>query len=74
MVLTNGVVRGGRTGGRSGGRTRRGGRGGSNARYGEGDVSQDENEQGHSEILIGEISMGKGEGVRITSVFLTYDT
>ena len=58
----NGVVRGGRTGGRSGGRTGRGGRGGSNARYGEGDVNQDENEHGHSEILIGEISMGKGEG------------
>ena len=58
----NGVVRGGRTGGRSSGRTGRGGRGGGNMRYGEGDVNQDENEQGHSEILIGEISMGKGEG------------
>ena len=58
----NGVVRGGRTGGRSGGRTGRGGRGGGYTRFGEGDADGDSNEQGHSEVLIGEISMGTGEG------------
>ena len=58
----NGVVRGGRTGGRSGGRTGRGGRGGGSTRFGEGDAYEEPNEQGHSEILIGEISMGTGEG------------
>ena len=58
----NGVVRGGRTGGRSSGRTGRGGRGGGSTRFGEGGANEEENEQGHSEVLIGEISMGIGEG------------
>ena len=58
----NGVVRGGRTGGRPGGRTGRGGRGGGSTRFGEGDADEELNEQGHSEVLIGEISMGTSEG------------
>lgn len=58
----NGVARGGKSGGRSGGRTGRGGRGGGFTRFGEGDADEGVSEQGHSEVLIGEISMGTGEG------------
>ena len=58
----NGVVRGGKTGGRGGGRTARGGRSGGSTRFGEGDTDEESSEQGHSEVLIGEINMGTGEG------------
>ena len=58
----NGVVRGGGTCGRSGGRTERGGRGGGSTRFGEGDADEESSEQGHPEVLIGEIGMGAGEG------------
>ena len=54
----NGVVRGGKTGGRGGGRTGRGGRGGGSTRFGEGDADGESSEQGHSEVLIGEINLG----------------
>ena len=58
----NGAVRGGKIGGGAGGRTGRGGRGGRSTRFGEGDADGDSSEQGHSEVLIGEINMGTGEG------------
>ena len=61
-IKANGVVRGGRTGSRSGGRTGRGGRGRGSTRFGEGDVDEESNDKGHSEVLIGGISMGTGEG------------
>ena len=61
-AITNGVVRGGRIGGRAGGRTGRGDRGGGSTRFGEGDADGEPSEQGHPEILIGEISMGTSEG------------
>ena len=58
----NGAVRGGKTGGRGGGRAGRGGRGGGSTRFGEGDADEESSEQGHSEVLIGGINMGTGEG------------
>ena len=58
----NGVVRGGRTTGRLGRRTGRGSRGGGSTRFGEGDADEESSEQGHSEVLIEEISMGTCEG------------
>ena len=58
----NGAIRGGKTGGGRGGRTGRGDRGGGSTRFGEGDADGESSEQGHSEVLIGEINMGTGEG------------
>ena len=55
----NGSERGGKTGGR-GGRGR--GRGVGSSRFGEGEGGGEETEQGHSEMLLGEVCMGTGDG------------
>ena len=57
----NGAARGGKIDGvRGRGRSSRG-RGGY-SRYGEGDTKEDVNEQGFSEVLVGEVHMGTGDG------------
>ena len=59
----NRAARGSRASGNRGGRgCARGGRGGGHSRYGEGDGDEETDDQGHSEVLMGEFSMGTGDG------------
>ena len=59
----NGAARGSKGSDNRGGRgAARGGRGGGYSRYGEGDGNEGADDQGHSEVLMGEVSMGTGDG------------
>ena len=59
----NGAARGSKGSGNRGSRgAARGGRGGDYSRYGEGDGNEGADDQGHSEVLMGEVSMGTGDG------------
>ena len=61
----NGAAKGGRTSSNRGGRggPGRGDRGGGFTRFGEGNADEEFNDQGHSEVLVGEACMGTEDGV-----------